>query len=165
MNYCSLISDTKKESAQSVHSRIFKYIKLIWSYFLHFCYVSNRKDWKKKTLGESINLKKQEDWVIGKYKQLDFFSTWLVEEVTPVSWPITERSIVKLDFLWQSNKKIISCTEWLPLVFSNSLWHSLCFCNHFETNFLVNNLEQFHDKCPLVFQKKLDQFNLQHLPW
>ena len=152
----------KKESTQSVHSRIFKYIKLIWSYFLHFCYVSNRKDWKKKHQ-ESINLKKQEDWVIGKYKQLDFFSTWLVEEVTPVSWPITERSIVKLDFLWQSNKKIISCTEWLPLVFSN--WHSLCFCNHFETHFLVNNLGQFHDKCPLVFQKKLDQFNLQHLPW
>ena len=82
---------------------------------------------KKKTLGESINLKKQEDWVIGKYKQLDFFSTWLVEEVTPVSWPITERSIVKLDFLWQSNKKIISCTEWLPLIFSNSLCILLVF--------------------------------------
>ena len=33
-----------------------------------------------------------------------FFFIWLVEEVTLVSWPIAERSIVKLDFLRQSDR-------------------------------------------------------------
>ena len=40
----------------------------------------------------------------GKTRATLFFFIWLVEEVTLVSWPITERSIVKLDFLRQSDR-------------------------------------------------------------
>ena len=119
-----------------------------------------------------INLKKHEDWVTGKHEQRDSFFH-LIGWGGDASFLANRReehsktgfsSTIRPDCLRKSNKRIFSCNEWLLLFFQIHVGIPDVIVITFKPFFLVNDLGQFHDKFPLLFQKNLDQLNLQYLP-
>ena len=115
-----------------------------------------------------INLKKHEDWVTGKHEQRDSFFH-LIGWGGDASFLANRReehsktgfsSTIRPDCLRKSNKRIFSCNEWLLLFFQIHVG----IPDVIVTTFKLFFLGKFHDKCPLLFQKNLDQLNLQYLP-